>query len=185
MCREKGLHTLIDAYLLLKKRDATSSLKFHVGGGCGPGDERFVREQRQRLSDAGVLKDVEFFPNVDHAKKIAFYEGLTVFSTPALYGEAFGLYVLEALAAGVPVIQPRHAAFPELIAATGGGILCEPDDSKSLADGIEELLTNRDRARQLGLSGRKSVVEAFTIEEMARQTIAAYETLIPNLVRMP
>jgi glycosyltransferase involved in cell wall biosynthesis len=185
MCREKGLHTLIDAYLLLKKRDASSSLKLHVGGGCGPGDEPFVREQRQRLSDAGVLKDVEFFPNVDHAKKIAFYEGLTVFSTPALYGEAFGLYVLEALAAGVPVIQPRHAAFPELIAATGGGILCEPDDSKSLADGIEELLTNRDRARQLGLDGRKSVVEAFTIEEMARQTIAAYETLIPNLVRMP
>ena len=180
MCREKGLHTLVDAYLLLKKRDTTKSLKLHVGGGCGPGDEAFVREQRQRLADAGVLTDVEFFPNLDHAQKLAFYEGLTVFSTPALYGEAFGLYVLEALAAGVPVVQPRHAAFPELVDATGGGILCDPGNPQALADGIEALVADRDRARQLGLTGRKSVEEAFTIEKMARRTVVEYEALISS-----
>jgi glycosyltransferase involved in cell wall biosynthesis len=183
MCREKGLHALIDAYLILKRKAATKSLKLHVGGGCGPNDEPFVREQRQRLSDAGVLKDVEFFPNVDHAQKIAFYEGLTVFSTPAPYGEAFGLYILEALAAGVPVVQPRHAAFPELVSATGGGVLCEPGNAEALAAGIEELLLDRDRAWQLGLKGRKAVEVAFTIETMAREIIAVYEVLTLNLAR--
>ena len=59
---------------------------------------------------------------------------------PARYGEAFGLYVIEAMAAGVPVVQPRVAAFPELIEATGGGVLCAADDAQSLAEAIEELL---------------------------------------------
>jgi hypothetical protein len=60
---------------------------------------------------------VAFFPNLSRAEKIDFLQGLTVFSVPALYGEAFGLYLIEALAAGVPVVQPRHAAFPELVAS--------------------------------------------------------------------
>ncbi len=184
MCREKGLDSLIDAYVLLKRRDSAKTLKLHIGGGCSPNDEPFVREQRQKLSDAGVLNDAEFFPNVGHAEKIAFFEGLTVFSTPALYGEAFGLYILEALAAGVPVVQPRHAAFPELVDATGGGILCEPGDPKSLADAIEALLIDPNRAAQLGLKGRTSIRERFTMEGMARQTIAFYEDLISNSPRL-
>jgi glycosyltransferase involved in cell wall biosynthesis len=69
---------------------------------------------------------VEFCPNLDRPAKLAFLHSLTVFSVPALYGEAFGLYVIEALAAGVPVVQPRTAAFPELLEATGGGLLCDP-----------------------------------------------------------
>ena len=89
-------------------------------------------------------------------------------SVPALYGESFGLYLLEAMAAGVPVVQPRHGAFPELLEATGGGILCEPDDPASLADGLESLLTDELRARELGERGRRAVLERFTAERMAR-----------------
>jgi glycosyltransferase involved in cell wall biosynthesis len=167
MCREKGLDTLVDAYVLLKQRESGRNLRLHVGGGCGPGDERFVAEQRGKLAAAGVLGDTQFFPNVDHAEKISFLKGLTVFSTPALYGEAFGLYVIEALAAGVPVVQPRHAAFPELIDATGGGLLCEPGNAKSLADAIEMLLRDPKRAQELGQRGREAVIERFSIERMA------------------
>jgi glycosyltransferase involved in cell wall biosynthesis len=131
------------------------------------------------------LNDVQFFPNVDHAQKIAFYEGLTVFSTPALYGEAFGLYILETLAAGVPVVQPRHAAFPELIDATGGGILCEPGDPNALADGIERLLADRDHAELLGRRGREAVTERFTIEVMARNIVEAYQSLPGTSIGSP
>jgi glycosyltransferase involved in cell wall biosynthesis len=175
MCREKGLDTLVDAYLLLRKREAGKTLRLHVGGGCGPMDEPFVEEQRRKLDAAGALSDAQFFPNIDHAAKIAFYQNLTVFSTPALYGEAFGLYVIEAMAVGVPIVQPRHAAFPELIEATGGGVLCEPGDSTSLADAIESLLRDQIRARALGAAGREAVAREFNIDTVAAKTAQAFE----------
>jgi glycosyltransferase involved in cell wall biosynthesis len=177
MCREKGLDTLVDAFVLLKKRDSAKNLRLHVGGGCGPGDESYVEQQRRKLAQAGLAADVQFFPNVDHAQKIAFYEGLTVFSTPALYGEAFGLYLIEALAAGVPVVQPNHAGFPEIIEATGGGVLCEPGSPKSLADAIEELLRDPARGHELGIRGQDAVKHSFTIEQMGGYFIAALESL--------
>jgi glycosyltransferase involved in cell wall biosynthesis len=178
MCKEKGLDTLVDAYVLLKKRDGGKNLRLHVGGGCGPSDEAFVAEQRRKLGDAGVLEDARFFPNLDHAAKIAFYQGLTAFSTPALYGEAFGLYVLEALAVGVPIVQPRHAAFPELIQATGGGLLCEPGDPRSLADTVESLLHDSIRARALGAAGRAAVLRDFNIDTVAAMTLRAFEHVV-------
>lgn len=178
MCREKGLDTLIDAYLLLRQRPSATNLRLHIGGGCGPGDETFVNEQRGKLAAAGCLSDVQFSPNVDHAGKISFFRGLTVFSTPALYGEAFGLYVIEALAAGVPVVQPRHAAFPELIEATGGGLLCNPGDPVALADALETLLADPVRARSLGQAGREAVLREFGIDTVARKTLNAFQQTV-------
>jgi glycosyltransferase involved in cell wall biosynthesis len=178
MCPEKGLDTLVDAYLLLKKRDAGKNLRLHIGGGCGPADEPYVEVQRRKLVDAGVIEDVQFCPNVDHATKVAFYRNLTVFSVPALYGEAFGLYVIEALAAGVPIVQPRHAAFPELIEATGGGVLCEPGDPKPLADAIEGLLEEPKRARQLGMAGRDAVHREFNIDTVAAKTLDSFAQIV-------
>jgi glycosyltransferase involved in cell wall biosynthesis len=97
---------------------------------------------------------------------------------PATYGESFGLYVIEALAAGVPVVQPRHAAFPELIEATGGGLLCEPDDPESLAAAVEELLGDPQTARTIGAQGRKVVEERFNVTRMARDTVQVFERVM-------
>ena len=182
MCREKGLDTLVEAYLLLKQRPARRALRLHVGGGCGPADEAFVQQLKHKLAAAGALPDTQFFPNVDHAAKLAFYRGLSVFSTPALYGEAFGLYLLEALAAGVPVVQPRHAAFPEIVEATGGGMLCAPGDPKALADAIEGLLGEPAAAQRLGQRGRDKVLRDFTMAGMAGHFIAAIEPLLASPV---
>lgn len=178
MCKDKGLDTLVDAYLLLKQRPANLQLRLHVGGGCGPTDEPFVEQQRNKLRAAGILNDVQFFPNVDHAGKLAFYRGLTAFSTPALYGEAFGLYLVEALAAGVPVVQPRHAAFPDLIEATGGGLVCEPGNALALADSIEHLLADPKRASALGIAGRDAVLREFGIDAVAAKAHLAFEEAI-------
>lgn len=177
MCPEKGLDRLVDAFLLLAKRPVGRDLQLHIGGGCGPGDEPFVAEQRRKLDGAGLLGRAQFFPNVDHAGKIAFYERLTIFSVPAPYNEAFGLYLIEALAAGVPLVQPRHAAFPEIIEATGGGVIYEPGDPKALADSIEGLLANPDHARELGWAGRVAVQREFTIERAAENFLAAFQSV--------
>jgi glycosyltransferase involved in cell wall biosynthesis len=174
MCREKGLDILVDAYLLLRKGGRVKDLKLRVGGGCGPTDEPFVEAQRRKLKAAGVLGEVQFFPNLDHAAKVDFLRSLTVMSTPALYGEAFGLYLIEAMAAGVPVVQPRHAAFPELIAATGGGMLCPPT-AAGLSQSLEQLLLDPIALGSFGEAGRKAVFQQFSVEHMAEAVARLYQ----------
>ncbi len=177
MCREKGLDRLVEAFIVLKRRGRMKNLKLRIGGGCGPPDEPFVDALRERLKTNGVLHDVEFHPNLDRAAKLEFLRSLSVFCVPALYGEAFGLYVLEALAAGVPVVQPRAASFPELIEGTGGGVLYEPGDVKALADAVESLLVDPEKLRALGEAGRKAVLQDFSAERMAEQVINVFREL--------
>ena len=121
---------------------------------------------------------MEFLPNLSRDEKIAFLQSLSALSVPATYGELFGLYVIEALAAGVPVVQPRHAAFPELIEATGGGVLCEPDDPESLALAVEELLGDATAARAMGLRGSEAVRDRFSVARMAEGTTRVFEQVV-------
>jgi glycosyltransferase involved in cell wall biosynthesis len=141
----------------------------------GPSDKIFVDNLKSILAEHKCLGDTEFCPNLDRAQKQAFLRSLTVMSTPALYGEAFGLYVIEALASGVPVVQPRHAAFPELIEATKGGLLCEPGNPTALADGIEQLLLDKQKARAMGEAGRNAVLQNFSVERMARDMVEVFQ----------
>ncbi len=171
MCRDKGLDTLVDAFILLKQSGRAGNLRLRIGGSCGPGDEPFVKTLRQRLAAAGFIGQVGFNPNLAHSEKLEFLRSLSIFSVPANYGEAFGLYLIEALAAGVPVVQPRIGAFPELIEATGGGVLCEPGDPKSLADAIAQLLENPKHVQALGEAGRMAVFKKFNVLEMAQETL--------------
>jgi glycosyltransferase involved in cell wall biosynthesis len=175
MCQAKGLDTLVEAFIKLKARDQFKNLKLRVGGGMGPSDKIFVDNLKSILAKHKCLGDTEFCPNLDRAQKQAFLRSLTVMSTPALYGEAFGLYVIEALASGVPVVQPRHAAFPELIEATKGGLLCEPGNPTALADGIEQLLLDRQKARAMGEAGRNAVRQNFSVERMARDMVEVFQ----------
>ena len=178
LCREKGLDVLVEAFLLLKERNRIPGLRLKVGGYCGPSDRPFVRELHRRLRQAGVLGDVEFHANLDREAKIAFLRSLTVFSVPATYGEAFGLYVVEALAAGVPVVQPRTAAFPEIIEATGGGVLCEPNDPADLAHAIETLLLDPDRRRSLSDAARRAARERYSVRRMAEDSARVFSEVV-------
>jgi glycosyltransferase involved in cell wall biosynthesis len=172
LCRDKGLHTLVDAFCLLAQdRD----VRLQVAGAVTALDEPFVAQQQQKLADHGLLDRVTFHPNIDRAQKQAILSQLTVFSVPATYGESFGLYVLEALASGVPVVEPRHGAFPELLAATGGGLLCAPDDPASLAAGLATLLDDAPRRQALAERGRASVLRDFTADRMAQLFVEAIQ----------
>lgn len=177
MCPEKGLDVLVEAFIALKQRAQSKDLKLKIGGGCGPRDEPFVKKIRERLKANAVLADVEFFPNLSRDEKLEFLKSLTVFSVPALYGEAFGLYVIEALAAGVPVVQPQHGGFSEIIDATRGGVICEPNPG-SLAEEISKLLLHCELAQAIGESGRKAVFEKFSVERMAQEIAQVFQSLI-------
>jgi len=175
MCADKGLDLLVDAYIQIRKARTIESVKLKIGGSCGPADEKFVNELRARLSGEGFLDDVEFCPNPDHAGKIAFLQSLSVFSVPARFGEAFGLYVIEAMAAAVPLVQPRLGAFPELLDATGGGLLYDPKDPGALADTLRQLLLDPSRQRALGDAGRAAVTAKYSSQAMANQMIEIFQ----------
>lgn len=177
MCRDKGLDGLVQAFIQIKRRGHLPSLRLRIGGGCGPSDEPFVEQLRRRLATQGCLSQVEFHPNLDRQRKIEFYQSLSLFSVPALYGEAFGLYVIEAMAAGVPVVQPRHGAFPELIEATGGGLIYEPNQT-AMVNSLEQLLLDPERLRTLGEAARKAVHENFSVERMAANFVAVCQEVV-------
>jgi glycosyltransferase involved in cell wall biosynthesis len=178
MCREKGLETLVRTFVEVRRRGHANNLKLCVAGSLGPADQPFVRDLQKKLVDAGLGREVSFYSNVDRSTKLKLLRSFSVFCVPALYGEAFGLYVIEALAAGVPVVQPRTAAFTELIELTGGGLLCEPDSFEELAAGIEQLLLDPTRARTLGAAGRRVVFEKFSAEAMARNLLDAIKPAV-------
>ncbi|PWU11631.1 MAG: glycosyl transferase group 1 [Verrucomicrobia bacterium] len=179
----KGLDTLVEAYIHLRQRGRVGALKLRIGGSCTRADEEFVQHMKTRLAEAGLIADAEFCPNLDRDAKIAFLRSLTVMSVPARYGEAFGLYLIEAMAAGVPVVQPRSGAFPELIEATGGGVLCPPGDSLALAQVIEELLLDPARTRALGEAGRRAVTSQFTAESMAKAMVNIYDEVAGTIAK--
>ena len=180
MCKDKGLDTLVDAFIKMKQDNHIPQLRLKIGGGCGPGDEPFVGRLRERLQAKALLSDVEFHPNLNREEKQAFLKSLSVLSVPAQFGESFGFYVIEALAAGVPVVQPRCASFPELLDATGGGRVYDHEGPESLAAALEGMLHNPSEAKAVGLKAREVVRETFSVEHMARQMIDLLAGLVSN-----
>lgn len=174
MCPVKGLDTLIDAFVKLKKIERLSNARLRVTGGRGAGDKAFVDQIKRKLGSCGVADDVEFVADFDARSKPAFLSSLSVLSVPERQPVAYGLYVLEALAAGVPVVQPASGVFPELLDMTGGGVLCEPNNSDALADAIAALLLDPDRARELGRRGREAIFKKFDIDQTAAEMMRIY-----------
>ena len=164
----KGLDVLVEAFILLKARKWIPGVRLRIAGGQTEEDRRFVDGLKARLFATKNEENVQFLPNLNLASKQAFLRSLNVLSVPATHGESFGLYVLEALASGIPVVQPAHGAFPELIEATGGGILYKPGDPEALATALEEALSQPAHLAQLGRCGMQQVHKKFTSETMAR-----------------
>ena len=178
MIHGKGLTLLVDAFIEMVKRNRVPRAKLKIGGAMTPADEKYVDGLKKKLKDAGCLNRVEFHPNLDFEDKTRFFRDVSVFSVPATYGEAFGLYVLEAMACGVPVVQPESGAFPELIEATGGGLLCTPDDAPALAEALERLLTDNPLRQQLSNKGMSAVRQHFTPAVMAER----FEDMLQQVV---
>ena len=177
MCPDKGLHTLVDAFIELKRRATIDHLQLKIAGVELKADRRYILKLQSRLRKADCLEQASFSANISREEKLDFLQSLNVLSVPATYGESFGLYTIEALACYVPIVQPRHGAFPEIIERTGGGLLCEPDDPQSLADELERLLSDPELAQTLSERGRKAVFDHFTAERMARDVLGVYHKI--------
>src|SRR5262249_43373500 len=156
----------------------TTPCRLRVSGWLGANQQPYLDELRQKLQSSGLADSFEYIESPDHASKVHFLQSLDVLSVPTVYREPKGLYVLEAWANGVPVVQPRHGSFPELIEATGGGLLVNPEDPQDLARVLGELLDDATQRRKFGTNGKEAVHERFTAAIMARNTVEVYERYV-------
>ena len=171
LCPLKGLDILIDAFLILKASGNYPDLRLEIAGGMTEEDESFVQEQKNKLKAAGFSEYSTFRPNIERDEKLEFLRGLSVFSVPSRYPEAFGLYVIEALAAGTPVVFPRSGAFPEIIEDTKGGIIYEENDPSGLADGLDQILKDPKGSKKMGMAGSAAVFAKYSNEKLAKSLI--------------
>jgi glycosyltransferase involved in cell wall biosynthesis len=179
ICPEKGLHVLTEAFHLLKQMPGTERCRLHVSGWLGGNHHSYFADIRKKIAQRRLEEHFLHVEAPDHESKVRFFHGIDVLSVPTTYREPKGLYVLEALANGVPVVQPRHGSFPELIEATGGGLLVQPEDPHDLARALRQLMDNPAHRRELGSKGKEAVHARFHAERMAAETAAIYAQYAP------
>lgn len=174
---EKGLHVLAEAYRRLRSRPGVGKSRLLVAGYLAHEHQEYVEGIKSDIGAWGLEGEFEYVGELDRAQKIAFLQGLDVLSVPATYQEPKGIFLFEAMACGVPVVQPRRGAFPEIIENTGGGLIVEADDPDALADGILELWRDPARAAALGKAGAEGVRRHYTVGRMADAAENVYEQL--------
>src|SRR5687768_4595863 len=174
---EKGLHVLAEAYRLARQSGELPAARFEVAGWMAPDCKPYLADIQQRLKADGLEGEFHYHGVLDRAQKIAFLQSLDVMSVPATYDELKGVSLLEAMACGVPLVQPRRGAFTEIVENTGGGILVRPDDPAGLAEGILKIARDRKLAEGLGANGFRGVREHYSAAHMADRLLEAYESI--------
>ena len=170
---EKGLHELCEAYRVMRQDLGVPAARLRVAGYLGADHRGYLARVRRDLQDWGLGSEFEYEGTLDREQKIAFLRGLDVLSVPGPFPDPKGMYLLEAMAAGVPVVQPRRGAYPEVIGRTGGGLLVEPG-ARTLAEGLKRLHDDRDLARELGARGATGVRQHYSIQKSAARLAEVY-----------
>lgn len=174
-----GFSELVHAFIELKKDPRLANLKLRATGGVTSGDKEFLQHIMGRIKHAGVENDVEIVEDFGKNARQEFVRSLSVLCAPAPHGEAFGFFIVEAGACGVPVVQPDAGAFREVVEMTGGGIIYDPHDKHALVENLKKVLLDRELARELGCKGHAAVYEKFTSDIMAFKLESVFGELVP------
>lgn len=172
---EKGLAVLAEAFIRLRARTGDTGLRLEAAGYLSAADAPYLEGVKATLAASGLADAFHYRGEVDRAGKIAFLAGLDMLSVPATYDEPKGMFLLEAMASGVPVVQPRRGAFVEIVGRTGGGLLVDPDDPEKLADGLYRLWQDDALAADLGAKAFSGVRAHYTVAQSANRLLDAYE----------
>ncbi len=191
---EKGLHTLCEAYRILRRERELPASRLEVAGYLAAEHKSYLRRIERRMKDWGFAREFEYHGQPDRDTKIRFFQRLSVFSIPGTFpgdaevsGSHFpepkGLPLIEAMACGVPAVQLGRGTSAELVEKTGGGILVNFDPSsahsvpQSIADGIYRIWNNPALAEQLGRRAAEGA-RSYSAERMASRAIEVYSALL-------
>jgi glycosyltransferase involved in cell wall biosynthesis len=129
------------------------------------------------MKRAGLGNEFHYHGVLDREAKISFLKKIDVLSVPATYNEPKGIFLLEAMACGVPVVQPRRGSFTEIVETTGGGLLVEPDSAGSLASSLLQIYREPALGDELGMMGFENVRRHYSVAVMADRALEVYEEL--------
>lgn len=174
MSHENGFHILVDAFIALKKHEGFEDVKLIVTGGSTGDDRKFIAEQKQKLKEAGCYSQFEIHEDFEEEGLRAYFKKVRIISVPVVNGEAFGIYLLEAMASGIPVVQPELGAFPEIIKESKGGVIYSQNNGTMLASKLTELLTDEKSLDELAETGRKGVAERFHVNGQVKKMLEVY-----------
>ncbi len=175
---ENGLDILVDAFIDLRGRKGFDDVKLVITGGSTGDDSKLNKEIKRKVKKAGLSDEVIFHKDFEEEGSREFFKKVSVISVPVRQGEAFGIYLLESMASGIPVVQPALGAFPEIVKSSGGGMLYEPNISSNLADSLDTLLSNPDMLKKLSEDARKGVGKSFNIHNHAAEMVQVYESVL-------
>jgi len=178
MCEDNGLELLVDAFVLLKKNPKYSKLKLKIMGGYTHDDLFYIKTQKWMISEHRLKNDVDWMEEFEGEERQKFFDSVRLLSVPAYDCKAFGLYQIEAMAAGIPVVQLAEGAFPEVIRISGGGITYSPNGPQPLADALASLILNDEKLMELSVAGLAGVKQHFDIHAQARKMVAVYESVL-------
>ncbi len=184
---EKGFHNLVDAFIDLARsysdiqsEDAIVAsrlpLELHYAGWLGEQHSDYFAAQQTKLNRAGLEEQHVHHGSPDRNGKLAFLRHVDLLCVPTDYADPKGLFLLEAMAAGLPVVQPNHGAFPELIEATRGGLLYQAGHKESMITALSSLIDDASLRRSLGQSGHEAVQANHSIDQQATQLLALLNT---------
>ena len=180
---EKGLHVLAKAYIRLRAKETLTNARLQAAGYLAPEHRKYLDDIVRDLRSAGLADEFTYHGVVNREQKISYLQSLDVLSVPATYDEPKGIFLIEAMGCGIPVVQPRRGGFIEIVEKTGGGLLVEPDNIDSLADGLLKVNRDPELAKRLSDDGFDRVRELYSVGRMADRAIEVYESLMESDVR--
>ena len=180
MCEANGFDIMVEAFIQLKKDPAFDDVKLILTGGSTGDDKALIKQVRQKLKQADLTEQVVFHDDFDGEGRHTFFSKVRLISVPVRNGEAFGLYLLESMASGVPVVQPSLGAFPEIVGKSGGGVIYENNSPETLALALKDLLIEDDQLQELSANARKGVEKEFNIYAQADKLIGIYSQFLEN-----
>jgi len=171
-----GLDKMIGAFLVMKNK--MPELQLHLCGGYTASDKSFIKKQIARIHDAGHEKSLHLHNSFTGSEKQKFFSSIDLLSVPVRKPDAWGQYLIEAISAGVPVVQPATGAAPEIIAMTGGGITYSDDTETGLAEAMMQLLADKPARQAMRNSGISSLDSELSSDKMKERIKALYQTVI-------
>jgi phosphatidylinositol alpha-mannosyltransferase len=164
--KRKGVKYLLEAFVLLKAENPDARL---IIAGDGP-----ERKQLEDFVKTNKLADVEFLGFVDDSTKVSLLNSCTIYCSPAMFGESFGIVLLEAMAAGAVTVVGSNPGYSSVLKEKGAISLVNTKDSQEFARRLQLLMTDTD-IRSLWLQWAKTYVKQFEYTKVADRYLTVYE----------